>query len=387
MLDLVENHVQRFDELDELVDYCKDEHEDVFYLPNDGDTFYMVNGRKIHSTGNTLPMEGCNITEPGIKAVFTKMGVPGLFPSMMAPNETHVTSNFVNKLLDEPSIKRNLSNQQFIIDSRHPDNPIIGMVSKTYLKYSNHSFLDHFLSGNNNHDLDFTRALVDNTKMTIKWSEKKFSGIEIDGRPDRVKLGLYSGNSMIGNATLYFLLSVLDALCTNGIMLPKSIGGSRIVHKGDRIWSSEVENMVNDTRKSYDRVLSQIQTTLNIPFNDDNIRIMLENDAPIDIPRDSRVPHKYWTTKRKFADNVESNHALDNSINFVKRIPYNFGGYHTNKIFNSPYRKGNTSMYHFIGAFTEYAQEQPVREQYRIEEEAGELVNWFDKNSSKFFTN
>jgi len=385
MLDLIETHAQRFDEIDELIDYCKDEHNSIEYLPNDGDTFYMVDGRKIHSTGNTLPFAGCSITEPGIKAVFTKMGVPGLFPSMMAPNETTVTSNFVSRLLSEPSIQSNLRNQQFIVDSRHPDNPIIGMVSKTYLKYSNHSFLDHFLSGNNNHDLDFTRALVDNTKMTIKWSEKKFSGIEIDGRPDRVKLGLYSGNSMIGNATLYFLLSVLDALCTNGIMLPKSIGGSRIVHKGDRIWSSEVENMVNDTRKSYDRVLSQIQTTLNIPFNDDNIRIMLENDAPIDIPRDSRVPHKYWTTKRKFANKYDSNHALDNSFKFIKEIPYNFGKVHTKRIFNSPHRKGNTSMYHFIGAFTEYAQEQPVREQYRIEEEAGELVNWFDKNNSKFF--
>mgnify|MGYP001567401925 FL=1 len=387
MLDLVQNHVQRFDEIEEVRDYCKDEHDSIVYLPNDGDTFYMVDGRKIYSTGNTLPSVGCSFTDPGIKAVFTKMGVPGLFPSMMAPNETHVTSNFVNELLGEPSIKRNLRNQQFIVDSRHPDNPIIGMVSKTYLRYSNHSFLEHFLQERNNHDLDFTRAFVDNTKMTIKWSEKKFSGIEIDGRPDRVKLGLYSGNSMIGNATLYFLLSVLDALCTNGIMLPKSIGGSRIVHKGDRIWSSEVEQMVNTTRKSYNRVLSQIQTTLNIPFNTDTARIMLENDAPIDIPKDSRVTlqHKYWTTKRKFADSVESNHALDNSINFVKQIPYKFGGHHTNKIFNSPYRKGNTSMYHFIGAFTEFAQEQPVREQYRIEEEAGELVNWFDKNSSKFF--
>jgi hypothetical protein len=384
MLDLVQNHAQRFDEIDELIDYCKDEHEKVHYLPNDGDTFYMVDGRKIHSTGNTLPFAGCSITEPGIKAIFTKMGVPGLFPSMMAPNETTVTSNFVSRLLSEPSIQSNLRNQQFIVDSRHPDNPIIGMVSKAYLKYSNHTFLDRFL--NNNHiGLDFTRALIDNTKLTIKSSEKEFAGIMIDGKPDRVKMGLYSGNSMIGNAPLYTEAGVLDTLCTNGMRIPKSIGSYRMIHRGDIIYSSEIEDMVNNTRKSYDRVKKQIETTLNIPFNTDTARIMLENDAPIDIPRDSRVPHKYWTTKRKFADSVESNHALDNSINFVKRIPYNFGGVHTEKIFNSPYRKGNTSMYHFIGAFTEYAQEQPVREQYRIEEEAGELVNWFDKNNSKFF--
>jgi hypothetical protein len=385
MLTIQNNYVKRFDELDELVDYCKEEHENVYYLPNDGDTFYFAEDNRIHSTGNTLPHEGCTFTEPGIKAVFTKMGVPGLFPCMMAPNEPDVATKYLNKLLYDSSIQRNLSNQQFIVDSRKPNNPIVGMVSKTYLRYSNHSFLEHFLSGSNNHDLDFTRAFVDNTKMTIKWSEKKFSGIKIDGRPDRVKLGLYSGNSMIGNATLYFLLSVLDALCTNGVMLPKSIGGSRIVHKGDRIWSGEVENMVNDTRKSYDRVLSQIQTTLNIPFNTDTARIMLENDAPIDIPRDSRVPHKYWTTKRNFANSGDSTKALEHSLNFVKAIPKTFGGVHTERIFNSPHRKGNTSMYHFIGAFTEYAQQQPVREQYRIEEEAGELVNWFDKNSSKFF--
>ena len=385
MLDLVQNSVKRFDQIDEIRDYCKDEHDSIVYLPNDGDTFYMVDGRKIYSTGNTLPSVGCSFTDPGIKAVFTKMGVPGLFPSMMAPNETRVTSNFVTELLDEPSIKNNLKNMQFIVDSRHPDNPIIGMVSKNYLRYSNHTFLEHFLSKSTNHDLEFTRAFVDNTKMTIKWSEKDFAGIVIDGRPDRVKLGLYSGNSMIGNGTLYSLLSVLDALCTNGVMLPKSIGGKRIIHKGDRIWSYDIENMVNNTRKSYDRVLSQIQTTLNIPFNTDTARIMLENDAPIDIPRDSRVPHKYWTTKRKFANRFESSHALDHSLNFVKAIPNTFGGVHTKKIFNSIHRKGNTSMYHFIGAFTEYAQQQPVREQYRIEEEAGELVNWFDKNTGKFF--
>lgn len=386
MLDLVQNHVQRFDEIEEVRDYCKDEHNNIVYLPNDGDTFYMVDGRKIYSTGNTLPSVGCSITEPGIKSVFTKMGVPGLFPSMMAPNETHVTSNFVNELLGEPSIKRNLRNQQFIVDSRQPDNPIIGMVSKTYLRYSNHTFLEGFFR-DNRIDLDFTRAFVDNTKMTIKWSEKDFAGIMIDGKPDRVKLGLYSGNSMIGNAPLYTKAGILDTYCTNGIRVSKSIGDNRMIHRGDSIYVNEIENMVNNTRKSYDRVQKQIETTLNIPFNTDTARIMLENDAPIDIPRDSRVTlqHKYWTTKRKFADSVESNHALDNSINFVKQIPYKFGGYHTNKIFNSPHRKGNTSMYHFIGAFTEYAQEQPVREQYRIEEEAGELVNWFDKNSSKFF--
>ena len=385
MLNIEANFVEKFENLEEVRGYCEEEHNKILYLPNDGDTFYMADDRKIHSTGNTLPFEGCTFTEPGIKAFFTKMGVSGLFPCMMAPNQSGVSSDFVTKLLDEPSIRSNLRNQQFIVDSRMPDNPIIGMVSKTYLKYSNHKFIQGFFSENNDLDLDFTRAFVDNTKLTINLSEKDFTGIVIDGKPDRVKLGLYSGNSMIGNAPLWSEVGALDSYCTNGIRLPKSVGGGRIIHRGHSIWRGEIDNMVHNTRKSYDRVKKQIETTLNIPFNTDTARIMLENDAPIDIPRDSRVPHKYWTTKRKFADSVESTKALDHSINFVNQIPYKFGGGNTQKIFNSPHRKGNTSMYHFIGAFTEYAQEQPVREQYRIEEEAGELVNWFDKNSSKFF--
>ena len=68
------------------------------------------------------------------------------------------------------------------------------------------------------------------------------------------------------------------------------------------------------------------------------------------------------------------------------KIPQTFGGEHTHKVINSSYRNGNTSLYHFIGAFTEYAQEQNPVEQYRIEKEAGNLVNWIGTHDKVFDT-
>ena len=39
-------------------------------------------------------------------------------------------------------------------------------------------------------------------------------------------------------------------------------------------------------------------------------------------------------------------------------------------------------MYHFIGAFTEFAQTQNADTQYQIEEEAGALTSWIHKNKA-----
>ena len=39
-------------------------------------------------------------------------------------------------------------------------------------------------------------------------------------------------------------------------------------------------------------------------------------------------------------------------------------------------------MYHFVGAFTEFAQTQSPEVQYQIEEEAGDLTTWIHKNKA-----
>ena len=375
----------KFTDLNELFKYCEDEHHNVKYVGYQGDQLFFEDDNTLKSYGGTLPEDGCEFTESGLKALFTKMGVSGLYPTMSASTDRGCASNYLNRLLAQPEIKANLTNQQFIIDTSNLQNPIIGMVSKQYNKYSNHQFLKGFLDINATDNLNFERAMVDNTLLTVNWLDHEYTGIMIDGKKDRSKLGLYSRNSMVGNSPLRLDASVFDTLCTNGMMIERNIAASRLVHRGYDSMSYQLSDMTRNAKEGFELVRKQLEYTLAIPFNENSIEKMLLADAPLDIikrPSDTR----FYSSKRKFKEQSDKIRNLNDTLSFVMKIPQTFGGEHTHKVINSSYRNGNTSLYHFIGAFTEYAQEQNPVEQYRIEKEAGNLVNWIGTHDKVFDT-
>jgi len=373
MLNIQPTQSTKFEDLDSLRDYAQNEHDAIKYVPIDHGRLQMQDDRLIFNGHDFL-----KFNEHGIKSLFTAIGVNGLYPCMMAPKDPLVASHFVTKLLLQDNVERILSNKQLIINN----DTIIGVVSNQYNRYSNHRFLEDFVSKNDiANTIDFERGMVKNTKMSLNWLDKEYTGIEIDGKLDRSRIGFYSGNSMVGDAPIGSALSIFDTLCTNGMKIKSNINSMRIVHRGSMGMKWRMQKMMEETRNQYKAVKERLETLLEIPFEDHTAERLLSSNAPLSIIPELKEK-KLWSTKKKFKSPEDSVMDLKRSIGVVQHSPIKYGGIHTHKIWDSHYRKGNRSMYHFVGAFTEFAQTQTPEVQYQIEEEAGELTSWIHKNKA-----
>ena len=371
MLEIQTTHSQRFDNLDSLRDYAQDEHDNTRYVPIDTGLLQVNDDKHIYN-GHDF----CQFNEHGLKSLFTAMGVNGLFPCMMATEEPRVATDYLNKLLNQDEIKETLSRKQLIIK----DNQVIGVVSLQYNRYSNHRFLEDFISKHDDaNSVNFERGMVKNTKMYINWLEQEYTGIEIDGKLDRSKMGFYSGNSMVGDAPVTLDLTLFDTMCTNGMKISLMLNSMRAVHKGSGSMRWRLGEMLKVTRNQYNKVKERLETILAIPYEDHTAERLLSNNAPLSIIPELKEK-RLWHTKKKFESPEESVKDLRRSIGVVQNVPMQYGGSHTHNIWNSHYRNSKRSMYHYVGAFTEYAQTQSPDVQYQIEEEAGNLTSWIHKN-------
>ena len=371
MLEIQTTQSTKFEDLDSLRDYAQNEHFDTKYVPIENGLLTMDDDRYIYGGNNTA-----KFNEHGIKSLFTAIGVNGLYPCMMAPEEPGVATNFINRLLRQDKIKKKLSNKQLIVYN----NEVIGVVSLQYNRYSNHQFLEDFVSKNDTaNTIDFERGMVKNTKMSLNWLDKEYTGIEIDGKLDRSRIGFYSGNSMVGDAPIGSALSIFDTLCTNGLMIKSNLSTMRIVHRGTMGMKWRMHKMLEETRNQYQAVKERLETLLEIPYGVYTAERLLKANAPLSIIPELKEK-KLWSTKKKFTSDNDSVADFGRSTAIVNFSPLKYGGNHTHKIWNSNFRENNRSMYHFVGAFTEFAQTQTPEVQYQIEEEAGELTSWIHKN-------
>ena len=377
MLDIQPTYSQRFDNLDSLRDHAQFEHDNTKYVPIKD----LIQFHEDKYINNTSDFNLFN--EHGLKSLFSTIGVNGLYPVMMASEEPRVATDYLNKLLRQDKVMKILSNKEFIIDQRFGMRDcIIGIVSPQYNKYSNHKFIEDFISKNDTaNEIDFERGMVKNTKMTLNWLEKEYTGIEIDGKLDRSRIGFYSGNSMVGDAPINSSLNVFDTLCTNGMKISLNLSNMRIVHRGDVGMKWRMRKMLEETRNQYKAVKERLETLLEIPYEDHTAMRLLSNNAPLSIIPELKA-NKLWNTKKKFKSQDESKKDLKRSIGVIQHSPIKYGGVHTHNIWDSQYRNGKRSMYHFVGAFTEFAQTQSPEVQYQIEEEAGDLTSWIHKNKA-----
>ena len=373
--------------MDNLFDYCDNEAINLIYQKHNND-FHFRHDSKIYGIGNNYNTitNGCSFTKEGIKSLFANMGIPSLYQTLDSVTTRNVASDFLNKLLQEFKVKDRLKNKKFIIDQTNgypsQEPKIIGMVSDLYKPYTNKQLLDSFMKSELMETLEFERAWSHNTLLTINWLDREYTGIEIDGKLDRSRIGLYSRNSMVGNSTIKLDVSLFDMLCTNGMMIKNNLSKSSIVHKGKYIPTYQIQKMITDSKTVYSQAIDRLKLTLDIPFDIKTATIMLASEAPVHLIKDDKIP--LWNTQKVYKTEKEGQEALMTSVKHIMETPKRIGGIHTNKVFESSHRDGKASVYHYIGAFTEYAQTRSPAEQYRIEEEAGDLVNWFGVNKRRF---
>ena len=184
---------------------------------------------------------------------------------------------------------------------------------------------------------------------------------------------------MVGDAPISSELNAFDTMCTNGMKLKTNLSSMRIVHRGSMGMKWRMQKMMEQTRHQYKGVKERLETLLSIPFEDYTAERLLANNAPLNIIPELKEK-KLWNPTKKFNSPEDSVKDLRRSIGIVQHSPIKYGGVHTQKVFDSKWRHGKQSMYHFVGAFTEFAQTQSPDVQYQIEEEAGDLTSWIHKN-------
>jgi len=311
--------------------------------------------------------------ENGLKSLCQYTDIYGLFSAMNASEEPELASIYLNKIMLQENIKKKLENKRFVVSG----NEVIGVVGSRYTPYSNRQFLEDLPTDN----MEMTRAVISNSKMTVSFTEL-FKGFFLRGGTDKTEIGQTFKSSHTGDSSFKSSIWSLRTKCTNGMMHRSDISNMRANHTGgyDNM-KSRLDNIVELARDQYEVVKERIETLLSIPYTNYTADRLLQHNAPINIIPDLKEK-KLWNKSKKFKTPEDSVNDLKRSISIVDDIPQKYGGIHTHEIWNSSYRN-KRSIYDFVEAFTEHAQTCDPQTQIEIEEDAGHLTSWIAKHKEK----
>ena len=365
MLDYKPISVTKYTDYNELKEAVEIEEEVTNYVPVPD---------SIHFDDDKYINDRWTFNENGLKSLFSATGIYGLFSTMKASDEPLLASGYLNHIMNQESTKKRLESKRLVISN----GDVIGIVGSRYNPYSNRQFLDDLDFTRCNNNMELTKAVISNTKMTASFIEQ-FKGFYLKGGTDRTDIGQTFKNSWVGDSGLKSLVWALRAICTNGAMHRSEISNMRAYHTGDHgSMKSKLENIIELARDQYEVVKQRIETLLEIPYSDHTADRLLWNNAPINIIPDMKED-KLWNKTKKFGTPEDSVEELNRSINIVDGIPMKYGGVHTKAVWDSGYRE-KRSIYDFVEAFTEHAQTCNAQTQEEIEEDAGTLTSWIAKN-------
>ena len=370
MLNCVPTEVNKFSNINDLKDYVENEEVSTKYVDMPYDLHFEEGDNMI--VGDRY--QHWNFNESGIKALFNATDVYGLYSTMTATQVGNTASYFLNTLFREDHIKNKLKNKRLVVSN----DEIIGVVGSRYNPYSNRQFLDDLKPETKG--MELSRAVVSSTRMTASFNDKYY-GFKLKGGKDRIEIGQTIVNSGVGDRALAFKLWLLSLICGNGMTIRSNLSELRAVHSGYDSLKPKMLDMMANSRNQYKAIRERIETLLEIPYTKDTAKRLLNMEAPLSIIPDLKKK-KLYQPQRKYGDTDACFTELNRSIGIVDKIPMTYGGVHTQRVWDSPYRD-QKSMFHFVGAFTEHAQTCDPEIQIDIEEKAGVLTNWIAKHKDK----
>jgi len=304
-------------------------------------------------------------------------------------------SQVLNDLIQQSAIKEKLKDDEFVIDTR--SNVIIGMVSRTYVGYTNDQFLEdieNYLRKEVKDQFQFHEAFDINTELTIRFQSKIHHGI-IQGRTgqreDRTLLGLEFRNSMVGTSAVRINYYLLRLVCTNGMMVSAGSAVNRVFHSGNLdSFNNRLEFCYREVIRRIDLVKSMLQTLGKIPYESHRLaenEITNQRIFEIIPALKQSICDKEKQYLRYPSDCTEEDKKkikLDHDAHIIDLIPYYYGGEEASRIFKSRMRDSVT-MFDFLNVFTEYAKKNnSPSKQLEIEEKTGGLAKYISDNAKKF---
>jgi hypothetical protein len=381
----------KLDTVDELSDWINDTQKNLKRIPIVG---LLENRAIFHDDEYLGDFETMfRFNDHSIRAFCQRLGFR--FDQLVLLETPTLATQVVNDLLQQTAIRGKLSGDEFVFDER--TNTIVGIVSRTYLGYSNDQFLSDvasFLAQNNAEDaFQFHQAYAINTELTIRYCSEVRHGA-FDGPlgkgEDKTRLGLEFKNSMVGTSSVQINYFLYRLICSNGMMVPAARSMNRVFHSGKKdSFKARLSQSFREVVRSLDSVHQLLMTLGTMPFNPE---MLAANDSVSErlfdiIPACKQTICDKENLRLRFPpESTEANRRdlrLRHDTNLIELIPIHFGGEIAGSVFRSR-RRSHATLFDFLNVFTEYAKECVPAQRLAIEERAGDLAKYIAENAKKF---
>lgn len=294
-------------------------------------------------------------------------------------DETNLVSKILNNHIKSEVIKKDLLNNKFVIDKAK--NKIVGVVSNTYIDYSNKEFLEDIEEAYPDifKDYEITESYIINTKLYLRLLSSKIKsgyakGDNYEGE-DISRIGLQLKNSMIGNSSIKIDYFIYRALCSNGLVVEAFNEKNKILHSGRREnFIKRLEVRLTPVIKDLPRVSKLLRELVEIEFNPYTLAKLQAGEFIYKIIPISSKEHEQRSK-------LKGEELIEWDKNTILKYVNNYSGELSRKVFLSSFRN-NQSMFDFVNIFTEFAHspQNTKKQRIYIEEKTGEFAAWILKN-------
>lgn len=307
--------------------------------------------------------------DDGMDAFCRQANIPFNFLNKL--DESGLVSNVLNNYFSLNEVKEKLNNYKFVIDEQK--HTVMGLVTDTYVTYSNRTFLDDITQVLPeimlNYDIE--ESYIINTNLYLRLISPTIEvGILNDGEKeisDKSKIGIQFSNGMTGRSSIKASYFVYRLVCSNGLVLPCSHVSGVVKHTGKmETFLDRISKNITPVIERLHEVPELIKNLGAIPFDVDSLIELGGANYVFGV-----IPLQYWDQKKRNQLKGEDRVKFDKDKikEYIKKYSLEL----SREVFHW---RNSQSMFDFINIFTEYAQKQNYRERIRIEEKSGELANW-----------
>lgn len=382
-----------FQRLEDVYTWAKKEHEHFARIPIHGILKHGARFLDDEYLGDDTTAFRFN--QAGLRSLCSYLGIR--FDTLDLLERQNLATDVLNDLLSQRAVYDKLRTREFIVDES--SNVIVGIVSKSYVGYSNYKFLkdiEKLMTTNKTQisllpeesNFVFTEAYFINTQMSLRFTIKKKIGI-VKGKggtsEDKTLLGFQLKNSMIGDSSVNINFFLYRLMCANGLILPVGFSVNRFFHAGN------INNFYNRLGKAFDEITRRvghagkmIENLGALQYSPELLARLNLSDMIFDIIpglKSKIIQHYSIPNIPKEGNKKESRIMRDTEI--ISHIHELYARKHSNQVFTSNWRD-NATMFDFINIFTEYANELSPAQKIESQEKTGILADWIAKNKRKF---
>ena len=384
-----------FENFEEIYTWVKKEKQTLVRIPIQG--YLKHGGQFLDDEYFGDEQTAFRFNQSGIRSLCSCLGIR--FDILEMLETQNLSTEVLNDLLAQRSIQDRLKTLELIVDES--ENMILGIVSNSYVGYSNYQFLKDiepllYQKGEQlslfpkNDDLTFQSGYSINTQLSLRFTIKKKFGIikGLGGKGEDVtNLGFQFKNSMVGNSSVNINFFLLRMICANGLVVPAGLAVNRIFHSGKQEnFSKRLETAFGEITRRIGQAGKMVEQLGALKFDPEILARMNRSEMIFDIIPGSKGDivdiYKIPNTPR---EGNKTKNKIMRETQIISLVPDLFGGEYSRKVFTSGYRN-NASMFDFINIFTEAAQKMSPAKKLETEEKAGILANWIAKNKRKFHT-